>query len=113
MVSGALGVAVIGSLINSLYQRDLEPALGQLPAPAREAASESIGAANAIAAQAPSPEQGASLLAAAADAFTGAMGVGLAIGAAMTFATAIAVLRVLPAARAGRAAQPTATSPVR
>jgi Major Facilitator Superfamily len=115
MVSGALGVAVIGSLVNSLYERDLEPAVAQLPAPAREAAGESVGAATAIAAQAPSPEQGAHLLAAAADAFTGAMGIGLTVGAAMTFATAIAVLRVLPSARtaAAPAQPPRATSPVR
>jgi EmrB/QacA subfamily drug resistance transporter len=115
MVSGALGVAVIGSLVNSLYERDLEPALAPLPAPAREAAGESIGAASAIAAQAPSPEAGASLLAAAADAFTSAIGIGLAVGAAMTFATAVAVLRVLPSARPAAAAQrsPSATSPVR
>ncbi len=115
MVSGALGVAVIGSLVNSLYESDLEPAVAALPAPAREAAGESVGAANAIAAQAPSPEAGASLLAAAADAFTSAMGIGLAVGAVMLFATAIAVLRVLPSARRAGAAQapPSATSPVR
>jgi hypothetical protein len=115
MVSGALGVAVIGSLVNSLYERDLEPAVTALPAPAREAAGESIGAASAIAAQAPSPEAGANLLAAAADAFTSAMGIGLAVGAAMTFATAVAVLRGLPSVRRAPTAQrsPSATSPVR
>jgi EmrB/QacA subfamily drug resistance transporter len=115
MVSGALGVAVIGSLITSLYERDLEPALSALPAPAREAASESIGAAKAISGQAPSPAQGEQLLDAAADAFTSAMGIGLAVGAALTFATAIAVLRVLPRTRRTPAAQapPSATSPVR
>jgi hypothetical protein len=43
------------------------------------------------------------------------MGIGLAVGAAMLFATAIAVLRVLPSARRAGAAQapPSATSPVR
>ena len=75
MVSGALGVAVIGSLVGSLYERDVESSLGALPAPAREAAGESIGAAGAIAGQLP-PDAGASLMAAAADAFTGAMGIG-------------------------------------
>ena len=57
MVSGALGVAVVGSLVNSLYANDVEPALSGLPAPAREAAGESIGAANAVAAELP-PEAG-------------------------------------------------------
>jgi DHA2 family multidrug resistance protein-like MFS transporter len=95
MVSGALGVAVIGSLVNSLYEDDVEPALSALPAPAREAAGESIGAAGAVAGQLP-PEAGSSLLANASDSFVGAMGVGLGVGAAMTFATALIVLRVLP-----------------
>jgi len=104
MVSGALGVAVIGSLVNSLYERDL-------PAQAPAAAGESIGAAAAIAAQAP-PEAGARLLAAASDAFSGAMGVGLGAAAALTFATALAVLRVLPG-RARRPQPSSATSPVR
>src|SRR5215207_9171494 len=87
MVSGALGVAVVGSLITSLYA-------GDLPAGAPDAAGDSIGAATAIAAQAP-PELGARLLAAASDAFANAMGIGLAVGAAPTFATALAVLRAL------------------
>jgi EmrB/QacA subfamily drug resistance transporter len=95
MVSGALGVAVIGSLVNSLYEDDVEPALSALPAPAREAAGESIGAAGAVAGQLP-PEAGSSLLASASDSFVGAMGIGLGIAAAMTFATALIVLRVLP-----------------
>ena len=115
MVSGALGVAVVGSLVNSLYEHDLEPALGALPAPAREAALESVGAATAIAERAPSPEAGANLVASAADAFTNAMGIGLAVGAALTLATAVAVLRVLPSRRRASAPQgsPSASSPVR
>ena len=107
MVSGALGVAVLGSLITSLYARDL-------PAGAPAAAEESIGAATAIAAQAP-PELGARLLAAASDAFASAMGIGLAVGAALTFATALVVLRALPerAPAAPRPQPSSATSPVR
>jgi EmrB/QacA subfamily drug resistance transporter len=114
MVSGALGVAVLGSLVTSIYERDVDGALVALPAPAREAASESVGAATGIAAQLP-PEQGATLFDSAADAFTGAMGIGLAVGAAFTFATAVVVLRVLPRRRATAAAvqSPSATSPVR
>src|SRR5918999_586697 len=62
MVAGALGVAVVGSLVNSLYANDVESTLSGLPAPAREAATESIGAANAIASQLP-PDAGSALLA--------------------------------------------------
>ena len=45
MVSGALGVAVIGSLISSLYALDLGARAARAARPAREAAEDSIGAA--------------------------------------------------------------------
>src|SRR5215204_6833360 len=53
MVSGALGVAVIGSLVSSLYTNDVEGSLGGLPLQAETAAEDSIGAAHAVAAQLP------------------------------------------------------------
>jgi EmrB/QacA subfamily drug resistance transporter len=102
MVAGALGVAVVGSLINSLYERDLDASLAGLPAGAREAAGESIGATVAVADRLP-PDAGSSLMAAAADAFTGAMGVGMIVAGAMSIAAAGLVARVLPAARTARA----------
>jgi MFS transporter, DHA2 family, multidrug resistance protein len=105
MVSGALGVAVIGSLVNSVYQSDLDSSTGHLPPAAREAAGESIGAAGAVAGHLP-PDAGASLVASAADAFTGAMGVGLVVAGALSVAGAVLVARVLPSARAERAAVP-------
>jgi len=96
MVAGALGVAVIGSLVNSLYQNDLDAKLGgALPPAARDAASESIGAAGAVAGQLP-PEAGSSLMADAADAFTGAMGTGMVLAGALSIAAAVLVVRVLP-----------------
>jgi hypothetical protein len=99
MVAGALGVAVIGSLVNSLYQHDLDGDLHGLPPAARDAASESIGAAGAVAGQLP-PEAGSSLLATAADAFTGAMGIGMVVAGALSIAAAVLVARVLPSKRA-------------
>ena len=95
MVSGALGVAVVGSLVNSLYANDMEPALSALPAPARAAASESIGAAGAVAAQLP-PDAGGALLQRASDAFVGAMGSGMIVAAALSGAAAVLVALVLP-----------------
>jgi MFS transporter, DHA2 family, multidrug resistance protein len=95
MVSGALGVAVIGSLVGSLYSDDLAGSVGALPPAAQDAASESVGAAGAVAAQLP-PEAGARLVSAAGDAFAGAMGVGLAVAAALAVATAVVVARLLP-----------------
>ena len=94
MVSGALGVAVVGSLVNSLYANDVEPALSDLPAPAREAAGESIGAANAIATELP-PDASSALLASAGDAFVNAMATGLAVAAAFSAVAAVIVTRVL------------------
>src|SRR5215207_1446503 len=95
MVAGALGVAVIGSLVNSIYRTDLEPHVTGLPAPAREAAGESIGAAGAVAAHLPG-DAGSALMAGAADAFTGAMGIGMVVAGAMSLAAAVLVARVLP-----------------
>lgn len=68
---------------------------GTVRTSAQDAANESIGAASALAAQAP-PEAGASLLSAASDAFTSAMGVGLTVGAALAALTAVVVARLLP-----------------
>jgi EmrB/QacA subfamily drug resistance transporter len=102
MVSGAVGVAVVGSLVSSLYERDLDSSVAGLPPAARDAAGESIGAAGAVAGQLP-PDAGSSLLASAADAFTGAMGVGMVVAGALSVAAAVLVARVLPSARSERA----------
>jgi EmrB/QacA subfamily drug resistance transporter len=95
MVSGALGVAVIGSLVSSLYARDLESSLAGVPAPAQEAAESSIGAASAVAAQLPE-DAASALLATTGEAFTDAMGTGLLIAAALAALAAVVVLRFLP-----------------
>ena len=96
MVSGALGVAVLGSLVSSLYSSDLDGSLAGLPPQAQAGAADSIGAAGAIAAQLPA-RAASSLLATTGDAFTQAMGVGLLLAAALAAATAVVVLRFLPA----------------
>jgi EmrB/QacA subfamily drug resistance transporter len=96
MVSGALGVAVIGSFVSSLYSNDVEGSLGAVPPQAQTAAEGSIGAASAIAAQLP-PDAATSLLAETGEAFTQAMGFGLLVGAALAAVTAVVVLRFLPA----------------
>jgi EmrB/QacA subfamily drug resistance transporter len=112
MVSGALGVAVIGSLVSSLYARELDGSLDRLPAQAQARAEDSVGAAGAIAAQLP-PNAASRLLTEAGDAFTHAMGFGLVVAAALAAATAVVVARYLPArdrAAAGQAPQPTAAN---
>jgi EmrB/QacA subfamily drug resistance transporter len=95
MVSGALGVAVLGSLLSSLYANDVEGSLGGLPPEAQAGAEDSVGAASAIAAQLP-PEAGSGLLAAAGDAFTHAMGLSLLVAAALAAVSAVLVARFLP-----------------
>jgi hypothetical protein len=109
MVSGALGVAVVGSLISSLYSNDVEGSLTRLPDQAQARAEDSVGAASAIAAQLP-PHLASDLLATTGDAFTQAMGTGLLAAAALAAATAVIVIRFLPA-HEPVAAEPEATKP--
>jgi EmrB/QacA subfamily drug resistance transporter len=95
MVSGALGVAVIGSLISSLYSREVEGSLGGLPADAQARIGDSIGGAGAVAAQLP-PDAASAVVASTGDAFTQAMGLGLLVAAALAAGTAVLVARFLP-----------------
>jgi EmrB/QacA subfamily drug resistance transporter len=94
MVAGALGVAVVGSLVNSLYADDLESSVGALPPDAQDAAQESIGAAVAIAGRLPG-DLGSGLASAASDAFVQAMAIGLSVAAALAAGTAVVVAKRL------------------
>ena len=96
MISGALGVAVVGSLVSSLYSTDVEASLDALPPEAQAAAESSVGAASAIAARLPA-QPASELLATTGDAFTQAMGTGLLVAAALAAAMAVVVIRFLPA----------------
>jgi EmrB/QacA subfamily drug resistance transporter len=98
-VGGALGTAIIGSLIASFYSARISEDVAALPEPARSAAKDSIGQANAVATTLPHTE-GASLAGSAADAFTGALGIGFAVAAGVALLGAIAVKRWLPARHA-------------
>ena len=95
-VGGALGTAIIGSLITSFYASGIGNDVASLPEPSREAAKDSIGQANAIASALPHSES-ASLTSSAADAFTSALGIGFTVGAAVALLGAFAVRRWLPA----------------
>ena len=92
-VGGALGVAVLGSVLSQVYRGAMEGPLAALPAGAREAAAESLAATYAVAAQTPG---GAALLDPANSAFVEAMhwaAGGSALAALLGLA---AVLRWLP-----------------
>ncbi|THA29671.1 DHA2 family efflux MFS transporter permease subunit [Streptomyces sp. A1277] len=78
-VGGALGIAVLGSVLSTVYRGDIEDHLGALPAGARDAAGESIEATLAVAEK--MGPTGTPLITAAHDAFISAMHV-TAIGSA-------------------------------
>jgi hypothetical protein len=95
-VGGSLGTAVIGSLVASFYGSRVSDAASGLPSGARSAVTDSIGSADAVAAQLPA-NQGAALSHAAASAFTDALGLGLCAAAVAAFVAAVVVIRRLPA----------------
>jgi MFS transporter, DHA2 family, multidrug resistance protein len=95
-VAGALGTAIIGSIITTFYASGIEDDVAALPEASRVAAEDSIGRANAVAATLPAAE-GASLGDAAASAFTNALAIGFTVAAAVAVLAAFAVKRWLPA----------------
>jgi EmrB/QacA subfamily drug resistance transporter len=95
-VGGAIGVAVIGSVISTLYTSRIADDVESLPEASRVAAEDSIGQANAVAATLPVAE-GAQLADSAATAFTDALAIGLTIPATFAVLAAFAVKRWLPA----------------
>jgi MFS transporter, DHA2 family, multidrug resistance protein len=95
-VAGALGTAVIGSLITSLYASRLTDSVASLPAGARTVAKDSIGQANAVAAHLPVDQSGG-LTHAAANAFTEAMAIGFTVAGGVAVLAASVVKLWLPA----------------
>jgi EmrB/QacA subfamily drug resistance transporter len=94
-VGGALGTAVIGSLITTLYASQVDDSTAALSEPSRTAAEESIGQANAVA-DTVGGSTGAQLGAGAADAFTYALGHAFTVGAVAALVGAVLVRRFLP-----------------
>jgi hypothetical protein len=94
-VGGALGVAVLGSILASSYGAAIQPALRDAPPPLAQAASDSIGAAATIAAQL--GPQGQGLLEVARSAFLQGMGDAVQVGAGVAAFAALLVLLLLPA----------------
>jgi hypothetical protein len=89
MVGGALGVAVLGSLLSSGYRSELD--VTGLPAPAAEAARESLGGAIQVS------EGHGALLVSAQEAFVAGMSTASLVAAAVAFAGALFALAFLPA----------------
>ena len=111
-VSGALGVAVLGSILAQAYRTQLGPHLSALPAPARDAATSSITASQAVAAKL--GPAGRDLAAFADTSYVHAMHITTLISAAITLLGAFVVMRWMPGrAAAGAASQVPAAGAVR
>ncbi len=100
-IGGALGVAVLGSLINSSYRAAIasSPVMRQLPADAHAAAANSVGAAKIVATSVGrvSGSAAAAAVARAADvAFVNAMTDAVVVGAVVALAGAIVAFVFLP-----------------
>ncbi|MCQ4212628.1 MFS transporter [Streptomyces longispororuber] len=107
-VGGALGIAVLGSVLSTAYRGGIEDKLGLLPAGARDAAGGSIEATLGIAEKL--GPRGEALVGAANDAFLHAMHVTALWGAAVALASAVVTALFLPgkppAAPAGQQGEP-------
>jgi EmrB/QacA subfamily drug resistance transporter len=94
-LGGALGVAVLGSLVTTRFTSSLAPALAGLPADAREAAGTGLPAALGVARELPGGA-GETLAAAARAAFVDGFALATLVGAALVVATAVVASRLLP-----------------
>lgn len=111
-LGGALGVAVIGSVMNTVYRERVADALTGLPPQAADAAGDSVGAAVAIAARIGGPA-GDAMAASARAAFVDGLGLAAVVAAVVALGTSIYVLRRMPARdEGGRVSTPAAPSPV-
>jgi EmrB/QacA subfamily drug resistance transporter len=107
-LGGALGVAIIGSVMNTVYRGQMTDVVASLPlpAPAAQAAGDSVGAATAIASQLGAA--GAGLGEAARLAWVDALSVAGPVAAGIALVSAILVLRFLPAHHGSDAGAPPA-----
>jgi hypothetical protein len=93
-LGGALGIAVLGSVLSTAYRGGIEDSLRSLPAGLRETAGESIEATLGVAAKLGA--RGSDLVAPANDAFLHAMHVTALCGAVVSLAGAVVVALFLP-----------------
>ena len=96
MLAGAFSIAVVGSVMYSIYAARLGDAVASLPAEAGEIARDSIGAAVQLAATLPQ-EDALALSVAAKSAFTDALGLAVLIGAGFSLVGVLIVARFMPA----------------
>jgi DHA2 family multidrug resistance protein-like MFS transporter len=101
-LGGALGIALMGTIVNTAYRSSIDLEGVRLPAGTRAAAEESIGAADSIAGRIPGGE---ALTTQAASAFTDAFKLANMVSVAIALATAAVVLAVWRRRRTERAVE--------
>ncbi|MGW1278376.1 MFS transporter [Streptomyces tsukubensis] len=105
-IGASVGVAVLGSALNSTYRREMSEELPPaLPEAARTVAGDHVAGALRIAEKLPVEQQGAAVAAAARGAFAAGMSTVALICAGLAAATAVLVVALLPA-RAVRDPEP-------
>jgi hypothetical protein len=97
-VGGALGVAVLGSILSTAYRSSMEVPTAALPADAADAARDSIGSAMQVAARIGGPE-GEALMLAARSSFIDAMGTAILVGVGVALLGAAVAATMLPSRR--------------
>ena len=95
-VGGSLGVAIMGSVLNSAYQADLNSRLAGLPAAIRTAADANVAVAAAVAQHLPA-QVGAQVLRAAQVAYVGGMSEVMVVTAGMMLVGALLMAIFMPA----------------
>src|SRR3954454_10856850 len=99
-LGGALGVAVLGSLVASQYTSGVAPAVAGLPPQLQEVAEGSLGGVRGLIDAAAIPaEQAANILGAAKGAFVDGLTLAATVGAVIVVVAAIMVKRLLPSDR--------------
>ena len=101
-LGGALGVAVLGSLLTERYASQVADAVGGLPAQARQVAESSLGGVHGLVAQGIVPAD-SSLVTTAKEAFVSGQSLAAIVGAVVVVIAALMVRRFLPADRGSTA----------
>jgi len=99
-VGGAFGVAILGSILNTIYTSNMAESVSGLPPEAAGPAQNSAGAAVNIAARIGGPP-GEALAYAARDSFVGGMRTAFLVSAAVALLAAVMVYRFMPAQHLG------------
>jgi EmrB/QacA subfamily drug resistance transporter len=104
-LGGALGVAVLGSIVASRYNSEIASALTGLPASARSLADSGLSGALGVGQQV-GGTQGAHIVSSAREAYVSGMSIATLVGAAVALIASVIVYRNLPSALRAPAAEP-------